>query len=66
MIGSNPLVVDTDGDGLNDGYEVLIWGSDPTLVDTDGDGFNDAEDYWPTFNFEVTMIVYYYSVENNE
>ena len=66
MIGSNPLVVDTDGDGLNDGYEILIWGSDPTLVDTDGDGFDDAEDFWPTFNFELTVLIYYYNVENTD
>ena len=66
MMGSDPLNVDTDGDGLNDGYEVLVWGSDPTLVDTDGDGFNDGIDYWPTFNFELTVLVYYYSVENTD
>jgi len=66
LIGSNPLAMDTDGDGLDDGYEVLILGSDPTLVDTDGDGFNDAEDNWPTFNFQLTMIVSYYKVENTD
>ena len=33
---------DTDGDGLNDGYEVLNLTTDPTLNDTDGDGLNDS------------------------
>ena len=28
---------DTDGDGLSDGDEVLIYGSDPLDTDTDGD-----------------------------
>ena len=34
---------DTDGDGLNDGREVLL-GTDPNLIDTDGDGLTDAEE----------------------
>ena len=33
---------DTDGDGLNDSYEVLNLTTNPTLVDTDGDGLNDS------------------------
>ncbi|MDE0954394.1 MAG: hypothetical protein OR994_06935, partial [Candidatus Poseidoniales archaeon] len=64
--GSDPLNADTDGDGLTDGYEVLVLGSSPISVDTDGDGYNDAEDNWPTFNFELTIIVYYYNVENTD
>ena len=51
---------------MTDGYEVLVLGSSPTSVDTDGDGYNDAEDNWPTFNFELTIIVYYYNVENTD
>ncbi len=42
--GSNPLLADTDGDGLNDGDEVNIYGTDPTLADTDGDGRSDADE----------------------
>ena len=64
MYGTDPLDIDTDGDGLTDGNEVLVLGSSPTMVDTDGDGYNDADDYWPTFNFQLTMTVYYYKVEN--
>jgi len=42
LAGSNPLMYDTDGDGLSDGDEVLIYGSDPTNPDTDGDGLFDG------------------------
>lgn len=40
--GSDPLVTDTDGDGMNDGGE-LVKGLDPTVAeDNDGDGMLDA------------------------
>ena len=39
--GSNPNVADTDGDGLKDGPEVILYGTDPNKVDSDGDGFED-------------------------
>lgn len=43
--GTNPLVRDTDRDGLGDGYEGLLRGADPLVADTDGDGVPDgAED----------------------
>jgi hypothetical protein len=45
--GSDPFVVDTDGDGWEDGYEVWEKGTDPTLVDTDGDGSDDPDDCYP-------------------
>ena len=38
----NPLL-DSDGDGLPDWYEVLI-GTDPLKADTDGDGLSDFEE----------------------
>ena len=38
---SNPLVADTDLDGLTDGEEAAL-GTDPTQPDTDGDGMNDG------------------------
>jgi len=34
---------DTDGDGLNDGREILL-GTDPNIIDTDGDGLSDADE----------------------
>ncbi len=44
LIGSNPNVVDTDGDGLNDGMEVRNWGLDPTRADSDGDSCGDRHE----------------------
>jgi len=43
--GTNPLVADTDGDGINDGVEV-DQGTDPTVNnnDVDSDDINDGED----------------------
>ena len=38
---SNPLVADTDEDGLLDGQEISI-GISPVKTDTDGDGMNDG------------------------
>lgn len=33
---------DSDGDGINDLYEMQIYYTDPDKADTDGDGFNDG------------------------
>ncbi len=38
-----PFVTDTDGDGLDDSFEIAI-GTDPALADTDGDGLNDGQE----------------------
>ena len=50
-INTNPDSIDSDGDGLTDGFEVAFGGDasvyeplldlNPLLEDTDGDGFND-------------------------
>lgn len=40
-IGTNPLVQDTDGDGLGDGKEHHWTGTDPLKFDTDGDQLSD-------------------------
>jgi uncharacterized repeat protein (TIGR02543 family) len=40
---TNPLVADSDGDGLTDGEEFTL-GSHPLVGDTDGDGLTDAEE----------------------
>lgn len=42
--GSNPLVADTDGDGLDDSAEVRVHGTSPARSDTDGDGLNDGDE----------------------
>lgn len=41
-IGTDPFNPDTDGDGLIDGDEVIIWKTDPLNPDTDGDGYLDG------------------------
>ncbi len=39
---TDPTHPDTDGDGLNDGQEVLVHLTDPTHPDSDGDDLNDG------------------------
>jgi len=60
---TDPLVADTDSDGLIDGIEVIGWKiriidqgarevvvrSDPGLYDTDRDGLSDAVEYYETY-----------------
>lgn len=41
---TNPDNPDTDGDGLADGDEVMIYGTNPLALDTDLDGVSDAEE----------------------
>jgi hypothetical protein len=41
-LGTNPLLADTDEDGLKDGEEVITYGTNPLLADTDGDGAPDG------------------------
>jgi hypothetical protein len=43
-IGTDPENWDSDGDGLGDGEEVLIWESDPLNPDSDGDSYLDGEE----------------------
>lgn len=42
LIGTNPNVRDTDGDGIVDGIEFLRLGTNPLARDTDGDGCADG------------------------
>ena len=39
---TNPLVADSDSDGLSDAYEISNSGLNATNADTDGDGLNDG------------------------
>lgn len=41
---TDPSDPDTDGDGLTDGEEVLIYGTDPLNADTDGGGVPDGDE----------------------
>ena len=47
---SNPLSVDSDGDGLTDEEEIYYYGTYPTVWDTDGDGLNDGIEVWNWFD----------------
>ncbi len=40
--GTDPQNPDTDGDGLTDGQEVLVYHTNPTLFSTDGTGISDG------------------------
>ncbi len=42
--GTNPLLADTDMDGLEDGYEILTSKTDPLKADTDEDGLDDYDE----------------------
>jgi len=44
QIGTDPNNWDTDGDGLSDGDEILIWQTDPLKSDTDGDTYPDGSE----------------------
>ena len=43
-LNTNPLLADTDGDGLNDGAEVNTYGTDPLRSDSDEDGLTDGDE----------------------
>lgn len=49
-IGTSPNNPDTDGDGLNDGDEVIIWKTDPLNKDTDGDSYLDGDEVRHGYN----------------
>ena len=38
------ILSDTDGDGLDDSYELLFTATDPFLIDTDGNGVSDSDE----------------------
>lgn len=48
--GTNALVADTDGDGLGDYQELIIYRTDPLDADTDGDTFPDGEEVKNNYN----------------
>lgn len=41
---TNPVVADSDGDGLRDGLELLVLHTDPFALDSDGDNVDDGEE----------------------
>ena len=60
---------DTDGDGLNNYQELVVYGTNPSVKDTDGDGFEDGYEvnsgYSPTSatSSPDTQLVIYTAVE---
>lgn len=49
-IGTSPYQVDTDGDELSDGDEVIIWKTDPLNKDTDKDTYPDGSEVKNGYN----------------
>jgi hypothetical protein len=41
-IGTDATSGDSDGDGLSDADEYMLYGTNPNVADTDGDGFDDG------------------------
>ena len=56
-IGTNPFKLDTDGDSLNDRYEILKKKTDPLDPDTDRDGATDGKDIDPLHDLLVTVEI---------
>ncbi|MBI5221636.1 MAG: hypothetical protein HY979_02430 [Candidatus Magasanikbacteria bacterium] len=50
QLGTDPHNPDTDGDGLSDGDEVIIWKTNPLNPDTDGDGYTDGSEVFHGYN----------------
>lgn len=44
VLGTDPFLADTDGDGISDGDEVRTYLTDPLVVDSDEDGLIDGEE----------------------
>lgn len=49
-LGTDPAGQDSDGDGLSDGDEVIIWKTNPLNSDTDGDSHSDGKEVRNLYN----------------
>ena len=56
IAGTNPAVIDTDGDGVLDGLEYLRIGTNPVAFDTDADGCRDSKEL-ASMNNDLTVNV---------
>lgn len=43
-IGTDPLDIDSDNDGISDDDEIFVYGSNPISTDSDGDGLSDGNE----------------------
>jgi hypothetical protein len=60
--GTDPdYIVDTDGDGLYDDYEIVMLQTAPLLLDTDYDGINDNVDTSPLTYIDSELGVLEYN-----
>lgn len=50
QLGTDAHKADTDGDGLTDGDEVIIWKTNPLNKDTDGDNYSDGSEVFHGYN----------------
>ena len=50
QIGTDTQKADTDGDGLNDSDEVIIWKTNPLKTDTDEDTYTDGSEVFHGYN----------------
>ncbi len=48
--GTDPKKHDTDGDGLSDYFEIMVYFTDPKVFDTDSDGHSDGNEVKNKFN----------------
>ena len=55
--GTDPNLVDSDGDGWSDAYELYVSGTSPTSADSDADGTPDASDSTPLGTPEAPLPV---------
>ncbi len=56
-VTTDPMKKDSDGDRLEDGEELHLYGSDPTVADTDGDGCADGYDFIPRARESVQVVL---------
>lgn len=68
-LGTDPEASDTDGDGLDDQFELFYSATDPTLWDTDENGIGDGDedlDADGLTNFEEQLLRTYPYIEDSD
>ncbi len=57
IYGSDPTLVDTDGDGFSDGDEVLIYGTDPLRAERLGNRLGDVNCDGAVSSIDAALIL---------